>query len=170
MRRWHLALVMATPAFPQNRMISAPQVYETEAYGFAQAVTNDGLILLSGQVGWTRERQLPPPGDFAAQARQALANIRHILLTEKRSPNAIMRLRWYVVGLDREKMRQINTLQAGFFSDGYKPASTVVGVTALGRSELLVEIEAEARNPRGAISRADRAVAPERCHPARAQD
>ncbi|MBN8222262.1 MAG: RidA family protein [Spirochaetes bacterium] len=145
MRRWHLALVMATPALPQNRMIYAPQVYETEAYGFAQAVTNDGLILLSGQVGWTRERQLPTPGDFAAQARQALANIRHILLTEKRSPNAIMRLRWYVVALEREKMRQINALQADFFSGGYKPASTVVGVAALGRSELLVEIEAEAR-------------------------
>lgn len=30
MYRWHLALVMATPAFPQNRMIYAPQVYETE--------------------------------------------------------------------------------------------------------------------------------------------
>jgi enamine deaminase RidA (YjgF/YER057c/UK114 family) len=144
MRGWFLALLAVYPMDRENIMVRTPLSYQTEAAGFAQAVKYGDFLYISGQVGWTTERRLPPPGDFASQAHQALENIRNILSAQQLTENAVLRLRWYVVGIDREKMQIINKLQSGFFQGRYRAASTVLGVAALARPELLVEIEADA--------------------------
>lgn len=130
-------------------MIHPQGIYQTRAFGFAQAVKTSAknLIFFSGQVGWRSDRTLPPPGDFAAQAKQALANISAILASEGLDHTSLLQMRWYVVALDKEKMQVIKAALKQFFNTDYKPASTVIGISNLAQPELLVEIEAVAATP-----------------------
>lgn len=130
-------------------MINPPGLYPTQAYGFSQAVKTPAktLIFLSGQVGWRRDRTLPPPGDFTAQTEQALANISEILKSEGLDHAALLQMRLYVVDINPEKMRVLGAALQRFFATDYKPASTVIGISSLARPELLVEVEAIAAAP-----------------------
>ena len=119
------------------------------AQGFFHAVEGAGgrLVTIAGQVARDASGAIVGAGDLAAQTAQAFRNVETALASAGLSPADVVRLNYYVVGLDPEKVAQFGAGAAAAKVAGVKmpkAASTMVGVTALVDPAYLVEIEAVA--------------------------
>jgi 2-iminobutanoate/2-iminopropanoate deaminase len=112
--------------------------------GFSQAwKVEDGrtVIFVSGQVSVSDDGQLAHEGDFAAQTRLVFENLRAVLNQAGATLEHVVKLGVFLT--DMARLPQYGAIKAEFFK-GPQPASTAVGVTALARPELLIEVEATA--------------------------
>jgi enamine deaminase RidA (YjgF/YER057c/UK114 family) len=82
--------------------------------------------------------------DLATQTAQAMRNVGLALSAVDASYADIVKITTYVVNYKPEYRAIIREARAPFFGYVTPPASTLVGVAALARSEWLVEIEAVA--------------------------
>ncbi len=116
--------------------------------GYSNGIAARGtVVFISGQVGWDAQCRFTSD-DFAAQARQALANIVAILAEAGGKPEHIARMTWYVT----DKREYVAAYPA--IGDAYReiigrhfPAMTAVEVSALIEDRARVEIEATAVIP-----------------------
>jgi enamine deaminase RidA (YjgF/YER057c/UK114 family) len=129
-----------------SERINPPDLYTAVEYGFSHAVASTGgrTIHCAGQVAWDREHNLVGVGDLAAQAAQALANLRTVLAAAGATPAEVVRLRTYVVAYDPDKLPVIGRALADFYAGVEPAANTLVGVDALALPGFLIEIEATA--------------------------
>jgi enamine deaminase RidA (YjgF/YER057c/UK114 family) len=114
---------------------------------YAQGVKTTGgtMVWISGQVSQDKNGKVVHKGDFAGQARQALANLKAMVEAAGGTIQDIIKVNTYLTDLRyREELARV---RAEFFPDGKLPASTLVGVTALADPDMLVEIEAIAMLP-----------------------
>lgn len=112
------------------------------ALGFSQAWRVDGassIVFASGQVSISSEGQLVGEGDFEAQVRQVFENLRTVVEQAGGTLDSVVKLTVFLTEISR--LRDYTRIKAEFFA-GAQPASTAVGVTALARPELMVEVEA----------------------------
>jgi enamine deaminase RidA (YjgF/YER057c/UK114 family) len=126
--------------------IQPPEIFDSEAFGYTQVVTatNEKLVFVSGQTGLDRKFQLVGPGDLAAQAEQALENLRSALTACGGVPGDVTSLRIYVVDYRPECASELAGPLKRFFAGAKPSAQTLIGVQALGMPDLRVEIEATA--------------------------
>ncbi len=119
--------------------------------GYTHAVTTGGgrLVFVSGQVPLDAGGQLVGGADFEAQARQAFENLKTVLAAAGSSFDDVVKMTYLVVGLDEAKVKGLRAIRDGFLSKERRPASTLLGVPALFRADVLVEIEAVAELPPG---------------------
>lgn len=113
-----------------------------DAAGFSQAWRVEGaqsIVFVSGQAPISAEGQLVGDGDFEAQTRQVFENLRTVLEQAGSGLDAIVKLTVYLT--DMSRLREYTRIK-GEFMTGAQPASTAVGVTALARPEMMVEVEA----------------------------
>lgn len=113
-----------------------------DAAGFSQAWTVDGaqsIVFVSGQAPVSGDGRLVGEGDFEAQTRQVFENLRTVLEQAGMGLDAIVKLTVYLT--DMSLLREYARIK-GEFMTGAQPASTAVGVTALARPEMMVEVEA----------------------------
>ncbi|TGM53370.1 RidA family protein [Leptospira adleri] len=129
-----------------NRTIRSPDVYNTSEYGFSQGIVTSAprTIYFSGIVGWDQKRRLREPNDFEAQTIQIFENLKRLLESENATLNDVLRLEVFIVAIDPTKLKTYSKVVSEIFDSGHKPASTVVGVQALAREELTIEIQATA--------------------------
>jgi enamine deaminase RidA (YjgF/YER057c/UK114 family) len=85
--------------------------------------------------------------DFPAQAKQAFANLKTALAAAGATPKNIVKLNYYVVGLNHDKLLALRAIRDTFIDVNHPPASTLAGVQALFRDDAQIEIEAEAVIP-----------------------
>lgn len=116
--------------------------------GYSDGVAARGrFVFTAGVVGWTKERVFESD-DFAAQARQAFANIAAILAEGGAKPEHLVRLTWYVRDrreyLDRAK--EVGAAYREAFGRHF-PAMAVVEVSGLMEERARLEIEATAVVP-----------------------
>jgi len=116
--------------------------------GYANGVAASGRqVYVAGQVGWNPQG-VWETDDFAAQTRQALANIVAVLKSAGAEPKHIVRMTWYVtskpeyLAAGREIGKAFREI-IGF----YDIAMTAVEVTALIEDRAKVEIEVTAVIP-----------------------
>ena len=84
--------------------------------GYANGVAATGrLVFVAGQIGWDAEQRFASDG-FAAQVRQALANVVAVLACAGAKPEHLVRMTWYVTSRDE-----------------YNSALTEVGAASLTR-------------------------------------
>ena len=74
------------------------------AYSVGMSVNAGRLVYVAGQVALDSEGNLMGPGDAAAQTKQVLANIGHILAAAGAGFSNVVELTTYVVG--RESVQQ----------------------------------------------------------------
>jgi enamine deaminase RidA (YjgF/YER057c/UK114 family) len=122
-----------------------PELAKPNGYTQAVIVTHGKLVFLSGQVGLEKDGKVV--GDFAAQARQAFANIQAALAAVGAKPADLVKLNYYVVGLNHEKLVALREARDKVVDKDHPPASTLAGVQALFREDVQLEIEAEAVIP-----------------------
>lgn len=140
-----IALVFTLPQYAASQMIETPNVYSTLVHGFPQAVKANGFLFLSGQVGWDKEYKLTGKGSFEDQAQQSFKNIELILREEGQTMDQVVHLRIFVTEMSIANKKTVNALIRRYFSENYKPTTSLIGVKALARDELMIEIEAIAK-------------------------
>lgn len=85
------------------------------------------------------------PGDVKEQTRQVLRNLIGVLGQAGATLDDVVRVRVYVKApMTREMFTQIHEARSEFFSREHYPASTLVEVSGLARTEALIEIDADA--------------------------
>jgi 2-iminobutanoate/2-iminopropanoate deaminase len=113
-----------------------------ELAGFSQAWRVDGarsIAFVSGQAPIAADGQLVGEDDFEAQVRQVFENLRTVLQDSGMDLEAIVKLTVYLT--DMTRLRDYTQIK-GEFMTGKQPASTAVGVIALARPAMMVEVEA----------------------------
>jgi enamine deaminase RidA (YjgF/YER057c/UK114 family) len=109
------------------------------------AITSSRTAWINGQVARDVEGGLVGEGDRVAQARQCWQNLRTALAGIGATGHDVVNYRTTVVGLEPEHVWPIIEAGRDVFGDEWPVApSIMVGATALGRPEYLVEIEAVA--------------------------
>jgi enamine deaminase RidA (YjgF/YER057c/UK114 family) len=129
--------------------VNPKQLYDSVKYGFSHATLQTGgkTLHLAGQVAWDAQEKVVGPGDYAAQTRQALANLTTVLRAAGCTPANVVRLRTYVVNHSPDKLGPVLG-EIGAFYGGAPPApNTFIGVASLALPDFLVEIEAIAEVP-----------------------
>jgi enamine deaminase RidA (YjgF/YER057c/UK114 family) len=116
--------------------------------GYANGVLVEGaarLLFVAGQVAWDAEQRLIGTGDFAAQFRQALANVLAVVRAAGGAPESIVRMTVYVVD-KREYLAARAPIGAAWreLLGRHFPAMALVQVADLLEDGARVEIEATA--------------------------
>ncbi|MEA3037123.1 MAG: hypothetical protein QOH04_2900 [Sphingomonadales bacterium] len=110
--------------------------------GYSNAVSARGrTIYTAGVIGWDAEDRIVA-SDLPGQLRQVLRNILAILAEDGAGPEHIVRMTWYVVGLDeyRAGLAEIGAVWKEVMGRVY-PAMAVIGVSALVEPAARIEIE-----------------------------
>jgi enamine deaminase RidA (YjgF/YER057c/UK114 family) len=113
--------------------------------GFTHAVKVGFTIYVSGEVALDSAGQLVGPGDLAAQARQAFANLAFVLRIAGATPADVVKLNVYVVNYKSADLSIIRAAGVGFFPERNPPAGLVLGVQSLPKEGLLVAVDAIAQ-------------------------
>jgi enamine deaminase RidA (YjgF/YER057c/UK114 family) len=116
--------------------------------GYSNGISARGrLIFTAGVIGWDAEERIVE-GGLLPQLRQLLLNTLAILAEGGAGPEHIVRMTWYVVGLDeyRAALPQIGALWREVMGRHY-PAMAVVGVSELVEPAARIEIETVAMVP-----------------------
>lgn len=110
---------------------------------YSQAVSIDGWLYTSGQIGLDPATMTIVDGGFEPQARQVLANLREVLAGAGCTFSDVVKATIYVT--DLADFPRLNELY-GDALGAHRPARSTVQVAALPK-EALVEIDLVARIP-----------------------
>ena len=116
--------------------------------GYSNGVATAGRqVYIAGMIGWDAHGVFHSD-DFAAQTRQALANVVEVLRQAGGRPEHIVRMTWYVTD-KREYLAAGQEVGLAFreIIGAYNAAMTAVEVRALIEDRAKVEIEATAVIP-----------------------
>jgi enamine deaminase RidA (YjgF/YER057c/UK114 family) len=122
-----------------------PELSKPNGYTHVVVVNRGKLVFISGQVGLNSKGEISP--DFAAQTKQAFANVKVALAAAGAAPRDLVRLNYYVVGLNHDKLMALREARDSVIDKQHPPASTLAGVQSLFRDDVQIEIEAEAVIP-----------------------
>lgn len=168
--RWALALVFLSPlgfaAFAagmaaQGRATPAPRPGSSvprerlnpsglvRPVGYSHVVATRGgkQVFVSGQVPLDAEGNLVGKGDLKAQTEKVFENLKVALAAAGARPQDVVKLNTYVVGFKPSDLAILREVRSRVFGETALAASTLVGVQALAREGLLVEVEAIAVVP-----------------------
>ena len=117
---------------------------DAPSMGYSQITVAEGskLIFMSGQVAWTAAGD-PVPEDLAAQAKQAIENVRAGLAAAGAAMANITSVRVYVVTPTEDDWNTVFGTIMPYF-EGTLPSVTALGLAALAGADLKVEIEVSA--------------------------
>jgi len=101
-------------------------------------------IWISGQVPHDAAGELVGRNDLPAQIEQVYRNLQFALAGAGATFNDVVKINVYVVDYKPEYRDLLNKVRSRYVSKDNPPASTLVGVQALAREGILVEIEAVA--------------------------
>ena len=111
---------------------------------FSEAVRADGWLLLAGQIGVEPGSLKLAPGGLKEETRQAMNNIKMLLEEAGSSLQHICKITIYIID---PRYREAVYRVVGQHLKGVFPVSTGIVVSALGRPEWLVEVDAIAVIP-----------------------
>ncbi len=103
----------------------------------SSAVKAGGLVFVSGNVGFTVDGQVAR-GDFRAQMRQTVENVKAILEAAGSSLDKVVKVK--VILARAEDFGAMNEIYRTYFREGNYPARTTIEARLMN-PDLLVEIE-----------------------------
>jgi enamine deaminase RidA (YjgF/YER057c/UK114 family) len=124
-----LVAVCCSNAFSQSpkqngdsvRFVNSPDLNTPPGYSHAVVVSSGKMIFIAGQVGLDKQGKMVGKDDFRAQAAQAFANLRAALAASGAKPENLVKLNYYVVGLNHEKLLALRELRNSFVTRKIRP-------------------------------------------------
>ena len=116
--------------------------------GYSNGIQADGeQVFVAGMIGWNKAQEVAD--GFTAQFALALRNTVAVLAEAGAGPEHVVRMTWYVKGLDayREKLPEVGRTYREIMGKNF-PAMAVIGVVDLVDSGALIEIETTAVIPK----------------------
>jgi 2-iminobutanoate/2-iminopropanoate deaminase len=131
-------LLMATTTTRRPALKPVTSSAAPKAIGpYSQAVKAGNMLFLSGQIALDPATGNLIEGDFAAQARRVLENLKAVLKEAGADFGRVVKATVYLA--DLANFATLNSIYAEYFGDN-KPARSTVGVAALPRGAA-VEID-----------------------------
>lgn len=115
-------------------------LHQPPTYSHVAIARGSRIAFVSGQVGFDADGQLAGE-DHYSQAEQAFRNLATAVEAVGGSMESILKITIFVVDHHPQLLEPLMNAREAAFGD-HKPASTYVGVQALARPGLLVEVEA----------------------------
>jgi enamine deaminase RidA (YjgF/YER057c/UK114 family) len=129
-----------------HKLEAVDGLYRGVPYAYAAVAPAGGTLFTAGACPLDEEGRVVAPGDGAAQARQALANLLAVLEAAGCGLDDVVKTTVFVATTDNAELTAAwHEVEQVFGSDG--PPSTLLGVTVLGWPGQLFEIEAVATRP-----------------------
>ena len=122
-------------------LINPPTLHTPRSYSHVASATGGRLVFVAGQAADDAHGTLVGPGDLAAQARQAFANLGRALAAAGARPDQVAKLTIFVVGHRAEYLPVIEAARVAVFGD-HKPTDTLVGIATLAEPGYLIEVDA----------------------------
>ena len=119
------------------------------AYSLGMSVSPGKLVYVAGQVSVDSSGNLVGKGDAAAQTRQVLQNIGHVLAGAGANFSNVVEFTTYVVGRPSVQgyLQGRSEVYPDLFPNGDFPPNTLLVVAGLVNEDFLVEIKAVAALP-----------------------
>ena len=124
-------------------LIRAGHLYPGAPYAYAAVAPPGSLIFTAGACPINAEGVVTALGDYAGQARHAIANMVTALAAAGASLTDVLKSTVYVASADRADLLSVWQVVHAAFGEHDAP-STLLGVSVLGYTDQLVEIEAVA--------------------------
>ena len=115
--------------------------------GYSNGIVAEGKqVFVAGMIGWNEKEELA--AGFSAQFRQALENTVLVLKEGGAGPEHVVRMTWYVKGLDeyRQNVSGIGSAWRDLMGKNF-PTMAVIGISELVEKDALIEIETTAVIP-----------------------
>jgi enamine deaminase RidA (YjgF/YER057c/UK114 family) len=112
--------------------------------GYSNGIQADGeQVFVAGMIGWNEKEEIAD--GFVAQLGLALRNTVAVLAEAGAGPEHVVRMTWYVKGLDayRENIPDVGRTYREIMGKNF-PAMAVIGVVDLVDEGALIEIETTA--------------------------
>ena len=128
------------PTHTRIRMFNTRETYPNQSLDndLCQAVKAGNTVYLRGQVGTNFDGELIGLGDPAAQAEQAMSNVKQLLTEAGSDMSHIVKTVTYITD---PRYREAVYKITGKWLKGVFPISTGLVVVALGQPEWLVEVD-----------------------------
>jgi len=130
------------------QLVRSTQLFSGAPYAYAARAHQPDLVFTAGACPLDEHGDVVAPGDFPAQIRQALGNLRISLEEAGAAVSDVVKTTVYVASTDRADLVAAWNEVAAFFGEHDAP-STLLGVAVLGYPGQLVEIEAVAATAAG---------------------
>lgn len=124
-------------------LIRSERLYDDVPYAYAAVAPPGALVFTAGACPLDENGVVVAPGDVGLQARQAVANLADALEAAGSGLSGVLKTTIYVASADRGDLVAAWDVIRAVFADHDAP-STLLGVSVLGYSGQLVEIEAVA--------------------------
>jgi enamine deaminase RidA (YjgF/YER057c/UK114 family) len=131
------------PVWVTVRLIRADRLYGGVPYAYASVARPGGLVFTAGACPLDENEVIVGVGDVRIQAQQAVANLAEALAAAGASLTDVLKTTVYVASSDSSELAAAWEVVRAAFADHDAP-STLLGVTALGYTGQLVEVEAVA--------------------------
>ncbi len=126
--------------------VGADGLYQQAGYAYAAIAAPGSLVFAAGACPIDETGQVVGGADYAAQARQTVANLVTALAAAGAGLADVVKTTIYVVSANQADLGAVWDVVHADFAD-HEPPSTLLGVSVLGYTGQLVEIEAIARVP-----------------------
>ncbi|MCI0712869.1 MAG: RidA family protein [Chloroflexi bacterium] len=117
-------------------------VHETVGYSHVVKVTGGTTLYLAGQVAWDMDRNILGKGDYTAQMRQALENMKGVVEAAGGTMDDIVKITLYTVNYSTDVRAAIMNTLWEYLNTEKPPVTTLVGVAALAQPDLLIDLDA----------------------------
>jgi len=120
-----------------KQIIDVPGLFDARPLGYAQCVIAGDLVFVAGQGGDVDAQMRLVSTEFAAQARQALANVRRALEAAGTTPGDVTAVTVYLT--DMAHLREYGAIKAEVLPE-MQATSTAVEVRRLALPGMLIEV------------------------------
>lgn len=129
-----------------RRLVDTPGLYAGVPYSYAAVAPDGSTVFTAGACPIDSEGTVVDPGDVVSQARLTLDNLTATLRAAGCGLEDVVKTTVFVASSERSDLHAAwEVVEERFGSDG--PPSTLLGVSVLGYTDQLVEIEAVATRP-----------------------
>jgi enamine deaminase RidA (YjgF/YER057c/UK114 family) len=127
----------------EKQFFNPPTLNTPANYSHAVTVKGAGkLVFIAGQTAFNAQGELVGQGDLRAQAIQVFENLKIALAAAGATFDDVVKYTTFIVNYTPDARSVVGEVRGKYLPSVNPPASTLLGVQALAREGMLIEVEA----------------------------